>query len=276
MSRSSSPARLRLPAAFVGFVALVAAGCSGSPANPMSPLALSGNTSQKGGAAPSSAGKVDVCHLNDTGGFQMINVSGNALQAHLAHGDGQPNGVVPASTDKKFGANCEVLVLREHTISLVSGAGGGTGTLDAAVSYAKASGTGTAVIIDTHPFYASLPGARWVSWATHPEGSSTYGAPHVGDDVTYNIGFTLPAGATNASLSGTFYADNRGSGSLNGGLLGAHSATPFGAGFSTPVSLSTSSGLVSGANTLSFTVEDQGGISGVTFSVTVTYSIWAQ
>ncbi|HEX6324152.1 MAG TPA: hypothetical protein VFZ36_10540, partial [Vicinamibacterales bacterium] len=225
--------------------------------------------------APSSAGKVDVCHLNDTGGYQMINVSGNSLSSHLAHGDGQPNGAVPGGSHQVFGASCQVIQLTQYTLTLVSGASGGTGSLDAAISYAKASGgTGTAIIIDTHPFYASLPGARWVSWATVAEDSNTYGALHTGDDITYSMGFTLPAGATDASLSGTFYADNRGDGFLNGTLLGGHSPLPFGGGFSTPVSINATSGLVAGANTLSFTVQDQGGISGVTFKATVTY--WAQ
>ena len=39
-------------------------------------------------AAP--APKVDVCHLDDEGYYHQINVSQNALAAHLAHGDGQP------------------------------------------------------------------------------------------------------------------------------------------------------------------------------------------
>lgn len=275
MSRSSSPARLRLPAVVVGFVALVAAGCSGSPASPMSPLALSGNTSLKGGAAPSSAGKVDVCHVNDKGGFQLINVSANALQAHLAHGDGQPNGAVPGGSHQVFGASCQVIQLKKYTLTLASGASGGTGSLDAAISYTKASGgTGTAVILDTHTAYHSLPGARWVSWAAVAEGSSTYGAPHTADDITYSIAFTLPAGAKDASASGTFYADNRGDGFLNGTLLGGHAPLPFGGGFTTPVSINASSGLAAGANTLSVKVQDQGGVSGVTFKATITY--WAQ
>jgi len=276
MSRSSSPARLRLPAVVVGFVALVAAGCSGSPSSPISPsLSGVGSTSLRGGAASSSAGKVDVCHLNDTGGFQLINVSGNSLPSHLAHGDGRPNGAVPGGSHQVFGASCQVIQLTQHTLTLVSGAGGGTGSLDPAISYTKASGgTGTAVILDTHTAYQSLPGARWVAYATVKEGSRTYGAPHTGDDITYRVNFTLPAGATDASLSGTFYADNRGDGFLNGTLLGGHSPATGGSGFTTPVSISASSGLVAGANTLSVKVQDQGGVSGVTFKATVTY--WAQ
>lgn len=39
-------------------------------------------------AAGAPAAKVDICHYDrDTGTFDIINVSGNALQAHLNHGD---------------------------------------------------------------------------------------------------------------------------------------------------------------------------------------------
>jgi hypothetical protein len=31
--------------------------------------------------------KVDVCHRTGNGSFHQINISGNALPAHLAHGD---------------------------------------------------------------------------------------------------------------------------------------------------------------------------------------------
>lgn len=273
MSRSSSPASLRLPAAIVGAVALLAAACSGSPANPTSPLSLSSNTSLSGGGAqPSSAGKVDVCHRSDSG-FNLINVSGNALQAHLGHGDGLPLGFVPGSTNQMLSASCQVL--QPQTLTLVSGSSGGIGSLDPAISYARASGgTGTAVVLKTHPAYHSLPGARWVNWAmitTWFDSNFGFGKPHIGDDIAYSIGFTLPAGAMNASLTGTFYADNRGDGFLNGAPIGGHAATPFEGGFITPASVGASSGFVPGANTLSFKVHDAGGVAGVAFSVTITY-----
>lgn len=274
MSRSSSPVRFLLPAAAAGLLALFAAAC-GSPVNPNAPMPLSGTSNASGKAPASSAGKVSVCHRNDTGGFQMISISGNALQSHLAHGDGQPNGAVPGGSHQVFGASCQVIQLKQYTVTLASGASGGTGSLDPAVTYAKASGgTGTAIILDTHSAYHSLAGARWVSFATVMEGSSKFGAPHTGDDITYSIGFTLPAGATDASLTGTFYADNRGSGFLNGSPIGAHPALPFGGGFTNAAAINASSGFASGANTLSFTVQDQGGVSGVTFKATITY--WAQ
>ena len=275
MSRTNSPARFALPAVFAGVVALLGAACSGTPANPTAPSPLSAASSAAqgagGGAPQSSAGKVDVCHRSGRG-FHLINVSANALQAHLGHGDGQPLGSVPGSSDRMFGASCDVL--QQYAVTLVSGSSGGVGSQDPAITWAKVSGgTGTAVILRKHPFYASLAGAQWVNWSILTSGEIGFGTPHAGDDVTYSMGFTLPAGATNASLSGTFYADNRGDGFLNGAGIGGHAASPFGGGFSTPASVSASSGFVSGANTLSFKVRDDGGVAGLTFSVTVTY--WA-
>lgn len=34
--------------------------------------------------------KVDICHIQGNGEFHLINVSGNAQPAHMAHGDGLP------------------------------------------------------------------------------------------------------------------------------------------------------------------------------------------
>lgn len=36
-------------------------------------------------------GKVDVCHRTGNGSFHEINISGNALPAHLQHGDVLPD-----------------------------------------------------------------------------------------------------------------------------------------------------------------------------------------
>lgn len=38
-----------------------------------------------------SQGKQDVCHLTGNGSYHMINVSVNALPAHLRHGDVLPD-----------------------------------------------------------------------------------------------------------------------------------------------------------------------------------------
>jgi hypothetical protein len=52
------------------------------------------------------AARVDVCHRTGHGRFVPVSVSGNALPAHLAHGDAQPNDLVPGSSDTVFSASC--------------------------------------------------------------------------------------------------------------------------------------------------------------------------
>jgi hypothetical protein len=55
------------------------------------------------------AEKVDVCHLsNGEKGLHLINVSGNALEAHLAHGDVLPGDAVPEMENYEYGLDCEV------------------------------------------------------------------------------------------------------------------------------------------------------------------------
>lgn len=58
-------------------------------------------------AAP--APKVDVCHLTETGSYILINISENAFQAHLDHGDGGPGDLVPGMPGKKFAPDCSVV-----------------------------------------------------------------------------------------------------------------------------------------------------------------------
>jgi hypothetical protein len=60
-----------------------------------------------GAGAP--ADKVDVCHhAAGAGAFHLINISGNAFDKHLDHGDGQPGGVVPGMSDYDFTDSCDM------------------------------------------------------------------------------------------------------------------------------------------------------------------------
>lgn len=72
-----------------------------SPAGP-TPIGVNAVT----GSA--QVGDVDVCHVTGTGTFNLINVSANALTAHLTHGDGQPLGAVPGG-GFVFSATCAQL-----------------------------------------------------------------------------------------------------------------------------------------------------------------------
>ena len=91
-------------------VTLLAVACGGnySESTPAGPSAVGGTALSVGGTAlgggtvslAAKAPKVDVCHTTGDGSFQLLNVNGNALSAHLAHGDGIPG-------DGEFDENCD-------------------------------------------------------------------------------------------------------------------------------------------------------------------------
>jgi hypothetical protein len=60
-----------------------------------------------GTALAAPAEKVDICHLDEYGTYHLINVSGNAVPAHVAHGDGFPGGPVPGMPGYEFGEDCQ-------------------------------------------------------------------------------------------------------------------------------------------------------------------------
>ena len=166
------------------------------------------------------------------------------------------------------------------TITLQSGNGviGGT---DSAVQVVADTNTGTteprpANIVARNSNWApaidaSTPIAesQWVSYS--PGGAN--GSPAT-LQTTYETTFTLPAGATNASLTVEVLADNRAELSLNGTVFGAQTGC---FGFSGPPStFTTTTGFVSGVNTLSFDVANPAagcgaGPSGLDFVATVTF-----
>lgn len=51
------------------------------------------------------AEKVDVCHVTGDGTFHLLNINGNALEAHLGHGDALPGATVG---DVVLGIDCSV------------------------------------------------------------------------------------------------------------------------------------------------------------------------
>jgi len=61
------------------------------------------------GAAP--APKVDVCHIDDTGAYIKINISENAFDAHIAHGDASPGDAVPDMAGYEFDDECNAVEL---------------------------------------------------------------------------------------------------------------------------------------------------------------------
>lgn len=62
-----------------------------------------------GFAAAAPPAKVNVCHSEGNGSYHLINISENALPAHLGHGDGQPGDSVPGLDGKIFAEDCSVI-----------------------------------------------------------------------------------------------------------------------------------------------------------------------
>lgn len=62
--------------------------------------------------------RVPVCHLNDVGGFQRIEVAEPAYASHLSHGDGGIHEPVPGQPGYVFDTNCEPqpIILRITTL----------------------------------------------------------------------------------------------------------------------------------------------------------------
>lgn len=68
--------------------------------------------------AYAKADKVDICHVEGNGSYHLINVSTNAVPAHLAHGDGLPSGVVPGMSEGYyFTDECGVEFVRSAEIT---------------------------------------------------------------------------------------------------------------------------------------------------------------
>ena len=94
--------RLAPAAALVLFV-----GCAESPTE----LPVDGGPGALVSAADGSD-RIGICHLSEeTGLFHMIEVSTNATEAHLAHGDGLPGGTIPGRPGQGFGVSCEIVNL---------------------------------------------------------------------------------------------------------------------------------------------------------------------
>lgn len=71
-------------------------------------------------AAP--APKVDVCHLDDMGNYILINISENAFQAHLDHGDKGPGDAFPGMPGYVFAHDCSAMANVEGVWEGMSGA----------------------------------------------------------------------------------------------------------------------------------------------------------
>lgn len=58
------------------------------------------------GLSTAASPKVDVCHQEGNGSFQLITVAYQAVQAHLGHGDALPGEPVPGNPGARFDPTC--------------------------------------------------------------------------------------------------------------------------------------------------------------------------
>lgn len=131
--------------AFALAAMLVLAAC-GPNASPTAPPMLFNDQSLSGEA---KLPKIDICHLDDEGNYNLININGNAQQSHLAHGDILPillpNGSlaceVPSGCDVTFDS---VTVTSDHILLPIPG--GFDTTVEWNTSGSEADGTVTYVV----------------------------------------------------------------------------------------------------------------------------------
>lgn len=127
VSRASALAKFALLS-----VIAMSAGC-GAEVNPAAPgstpsaASLDPGSSRAAAQRPAEDGKVAICHRTQgTAAFIFISVGANALDAHLAHGDGRPGDPVPDHPDRTFGSNCEIPSATRVTVGFDGLVGNGT------------------------------------------------------------------------------------------------------------------------------------------------------
>lgn len=60
--------------------------------------------------------KVDICHSDGKGFFHKINISRNALPAHIAHGDAIPGDAVPGLSGYEFDSDCQAVLAQPNFV----------------------------------------------------------------------------------------------------------------------------------------------------------------
>src|SRR5512133_4392987 len=102
MSSSSLLARSSLAA-----VAVVIAGCRLSDVQDPATLRTLA-VGRASDAAQPNRDKTDICHwASEDNQFILISVAAQAVDAHLAHGDGRPGEAFPGQLGMQFGPTCQ-------------------------------------------------------------------------------------------------------------------------------------------------------------------------
>lgn len=109
----------------------------------------------------------------------------------------------------------------------------------------------------------AISGTKWIGRQSDCSAGAAVGT------YTYSVAFDMPSGASNQQLSGSVMADDNVTVQLNGNTIFGN-----GGGFGSASSFSTTnaSQFTTGTNTLTFTVPNSGGQSGLDFQVTVSAS----
>ena len=77
-----------------------------------------------------AASKVPVCHLDkDSGAFILINISDNAYDSHLNHGDVNPGDPIPGMLGMTYGEDCAPVRVFADVTGTWTGASGLVGNL---------------------------------------------------------------------------------------------------------------------------------------------------
>jgi hypothetical protein len=149
-------------------------------------------------AAPPA--KVDVCHFNSLGEWQVntLRDKGEGIQAHLAHGDALPGQEVPGMADYEFNADCQpMLIPGSIVITKATNPAGGidfgfTDNISAPNSFTLDDGqdvTFNNVVPGTYAVSETVP-SGWDLTSATCDGGSTPSAIVVTAGVTVTCTFT--------------------------------------------------------------------------------------
>ena len=88
-----------------GLAAFLASCSDSSTRDPLAPD-VSRSARDVVSASPVKAG---LCHRDGSGSYRLIEISDNAVAAHLGHGDALPGAAVPGAPTMMFSSTCEIV-----------------------------------------------------------------------------------------------------------------------------------------------------------------------
>ena len=193
-------------------------------------------------ASPAHVAQTSVCHLNDTGAFQMLAVNARAVPGHRSHGDALPGESVPGRPGYQFDPACVARIVATDLTGEWTGTYswncGGTLTGSAAIRFVL-DDPGTGRIAGTVS-YRGGNGALFDSYRLtnpiyRPDGTLFFGTVHPdGMHVRLSV-HAVPGHFVYNQFDGVIAPDFQ---SISGGTLNGDSAVPFSDGCSAAVGYS--------------------------------------